>query len=129
MKILEADLDKLNNIKYEINKIVSVVGQLNIRRDLIIESEEELKSGFTNIDTRQLEIIYEQATDKISSIQKSFTELVAFHNKMIDEKLKFITKELPNIQKSIKREKRSLKKITGSREGTLKLNFKGRIIY
>ncbi len=97
----ESDLDKLNLLKYEINKTSSIIGKLNIRKDLIKESEQELNSSSTDIDLRQLEIIYAQATDKVSSIQKSFEELVSFHNTMIQEKIKFITKELPLIEKSL----------------------------
>lgn len=98
----ESDLDKLNLLKYEINKISSSIGKLYIRRNLIKESEQELKSNSTNIDLRQLEIIYAQATDKVTSIQKSFEDLVAFHNTMIQEKVKFITKELPLLEKTLK---------------------------
>ncbi|NQU86990.1 MAG: DUF2326 domain-containing protein [Mariniphaga sp.] len=97
----EEDLDKLNRVKYEINKISSTIGKLNIRKDLIREAEEELKSSKSEIDLRQLEIIYEQATSKITTIQKSFSDLVSFHNNMIGEKVKFITKELPTLEKSI----------------------------
>lgn len=97
----EKDLDKLNRIKYEINKLSSTIGKLNIRKDLIVEAEAELKSSKSEIDLRQLEIIYEQATSKIATIQKSFSDLVSFHNTMIGEKVKFITKELPALEKSI----------------------------
>lgn len=97
----EKDLDKLNRVKYEINKISSTIGKINIRKDLIKEAEAELKSSKSEIDLRQLEIIYEQATSKISTIQKSFSDLVSFHNTMIGEKVKFITKELPALEKSI----------------------------
>jgi len=97
----EKDLDQLNRIRYEINKISSTIGKLNIRRDLIRETEAELKSSKSDIDLRQLEIIYEQATSKITTIQKSFSDLVSFHNTMIGEKIKFITKELPALEKSI----------------------------
>jgi uncharacterized protein YydD (DUF2326 family) len=97
----EKDLDQLNRIRYEINKISSTIGKLNIRKDLIRETEAELKSSKSDIDLRQLEIIYEQATSKITTIQKSFSDLVSFHNTMIGEKIKFITKELPALEKSI----------------------------
>ena len=97
----EKDLDKLNRVKYEINKISSIIGKLNIRIDLIKEAEAELKSSKSEIDLRQLEIIYEQATSKITTIQKSFSDLVSFHNTMIGEKVKFITKELPSLEKSL----------------------------
>jgi uncharacterized protein YydD (DUF2326 family) len=107
----EKDLDKLNEIKYRVNKLSSTIGKLNIRKDLIRETEEELKSSKSNIDLRQLEIIYEQATNKITTIQKSFSDLVAFHNTMIEEKVKYITKELPVLAKSISENNNSLKSL------------------
>lgn len=107
----EKDLDKLNKVKYDINKISSVIGKLKIRKELIHEAEAELKSSKSEIDLRQLEIIYEQATTKITSIQKSFSDLVLFHNTMIGEKVKFITKELPSIEKSIQENNNALRKL------------------
>lgn len=97
----EKDLDKLNSVKYEVNKLSSSIGKLNIRKDLIKEAEAELLSSKSNIDIRQLEIIYEQATNKVKNIQKSFSDLVTFHNTMIEEKVKFISKELPALDKAI----------------------------
>ncbi len=107
----EKDLDTLNEIRYSINKLSSTIGKLNIRKDLIKETEEELKSNRSDIDLRQLEIIYNQATSKITTIQKSFSDLVAFHNTMIEEKVKFITKELPTLVKSISERNNSLKRL------------------
>lgn len=106
----ENDLDKLNRVKYDINKISSVIGKLNIRKNLIQETEAELNASISEIDLRQLQIIYEQATSKITSIQKSFSDLVSFHNTMIGEKVKFITKELPSIEKAIQENSNALKR-------------------
>lgn len=108
---LETDLDKLNKVKYEINKTSSSIGKLNIRKGLIKEAEAELKSSKSEIDLRQLEIIYEQATSKITSIQKTFSDLVSFHNAMIGEKVKFITKELPSIEKAIQENNNALQRL------------------
>lgn len=107
----EKDLDKLNEVKYQINKLSSSIGKLNIRKDLIKETETEIKSSKSNIDLRQLEIIYEQATTHVTTIKKSFSDLVSFHNKMIEEKVKFITKELPGIEKSISENNSLLKRL------------------
>jgi uncharacterized protein YydD (DUF2326 family) len=107
----EKDLDSLNEIRYNINKLSSGIGKLNIRKNLIKETEEELKSSKSEIDLRQLEIIYEQATNKVATIQKSFSDLVAFHNTMIEEKVKFITKELPALEKSIAESNNKLKRL------------------
>ncbi len=108
---LESDLDKLNKVKYEINKTSSTIGKLNIKKDLIREAEAELQSNKSEIDLRQLEIIYDQAISQITSIQKTFSDLVSFHNAMIGEKVKFITKELPSIEKAIQENNNSLKRL------------------
>jgi uncharacterized protein YydD (DUF2326 family) len=107
----EKDLDKLNQVKYEVNKLSSSIGKLNIRRNLIKETEAELKSSKSDIDLRQLEIIYEQATTKVKTIQKSFSDLVSFHNTMIEEKVKYITKELPALEKSLAENNNFLKRL------------------
>lgn len=98
----ESDLDKLNEIKYLINKKSSELSNLQIKNDLIVEAEHDLKSNFSNIDIQQLQAIYQQATNRIHSIQKSFEDLVNYHNQMITEKVNFIKKELPDIEKNIK---------------------------
>ncbi len=107
-KNFEADLNKLNTLKYEINKLSSAIGRLNLRRGLVIESQEELLSNKSDIDLHQLETIYKQASSKISAIQKTFSDLVHFHNTMIQEKVKFITQELPSIEKSLVEKNASL---------------------
>lgn len=107
----EKDLVRLNQVKYEVNKLSSIIGKLNIRKNLIKETEAELKSSKSDIDLRQLEIIYEQATTKVKTIQKSFSDLVSFHNKMIEEKVKYITKELPALEKSLAENNNFLKRL------------------
>ncbi|MDH4263586.1 MAG: DUF2326 domain-containing protein [Spirochaetia bacterium] len=97
----ERDLAELSQLKYEINKSGSLINKLKIRRDTIIEAGNELSSDKTDIDISQLQLIYKQATDNINTIQKSFSDLVNYHNRMLDEKIKFITAELPTLEKNI----------------------------
>lgn len=97
----ETDLDKLNNLKYLINKKSSELSNLKIKKDLIIEAEQDLKSNISNIDIQQLQAIYQQATQLINGIQKNFNDLVSYHNQMINEKVIFIKKELPEIETKI----------------------------
>ncbi|MEI2708081.1 MAG: hypothetical protein V9E96_03575 [Chitinophagaceae bacterium] len=58
-----------------------------------------------------MELIYQQATSQITGIQKTFDDLVNYHNQMIVEKAKFITKELPSLKNSIAEKNESLKKL------------------
>lgn len=107
----ESDLEQFNQIKYRINVLSSEINKLNLRRDLILEAERDLNSNVSNIDSHQLELIYKQATDKISGIQKTFNDLLNFHNRMIAEKVKYITKDLPRLNNEIKAKNESLHRL------------------
>lgn len=108
-KNFEADLDNLNSTRYEINRLSSEISQLAIRRDLIIEAKKELSDKKANIDLEQLKLIYQQTTSNMNGIQHKFDDLVRYHNQMIVEKVKFITKELPELHKTIKQKRSSLR--------------------
>ncbi|PKP61322.1 MAG: DUF2326 domain-containing protein [Candidatus Altiarchaeales archaeon HGW-Altiarchaeales-1] len=107
----ETDLDNLNNVKYTISKLSSEISKLNIRKDLILEAKKELESSKSNIDMQQLRQIYEQATSSLGKLQKSFEELVKYHNQMLSEKVKFITKELPQLESKIREKNNNLKSL------------------
>lgn len=107
----ESDLSKLNQIKFEINVLTSEISRLEIRRNLIVEAEQEMRSSISNVDTQQLEQIYKQVTDKIQSVQKTFEDLLFFHNRMIVEKINYIKKELPDLEKTIKSKNKRLSRL------------------
>jgi len=96
-KNFESDLDKLNQLRYQLNTASSEIGKLKIRRNLILEAQEELSSSESKIDLQQLQTIYAQATAGVASIQKTFEELHQFHNRMLSEKAKYIAKDLPRL--------------------------------
>lgn len=98
-----ADVDKLNDIKAKLNRSATELSRLEIRKDLIIESKEDLEQEYTQIDTSQIKSLYEKAKALISNIQVSFEDTVKFHNDLISEKLEYITKELPEIEQQIRK--------------------------
>lgn len=98
---LEQDLEQLNFIKYNINKVSSTISKLEIRKNLIEESQKELNESISSIDLQQLKILYSQATLNIDGIQKTFEDLVKYHNDMIVEKVKFISQDLPSVTEKI----------------------------
>ncbi|MCP3941868.1 MAG: DUF2326 domain-containing protein [Desulfobacteraceae bacterium] len=91
----EKDLQNLNHLKYQINLTSSELGALNLRKDLIDETTRELTSSASKIDLQQLRIIYDQAISNMTSIQKTFEDMVQYHNQMIQERANYIAKELP----------------------------------
>lgn len=98
----ESDLDKLNQVRYQINMVSSEIGKLNIRRDLIVEAKQDLEKSVSQIDLQQLAHIYRQATNRVTDIQKTFEDLCSFHNRMIAEKVRYIAKDLPRLDSDIK---------------------------
>ncbi len=104
----EADLDALNQLKYNINKLSSEISKSHIRRDLINEALTELDASSSSIDIEQLYQIYQQATNILGKLQKSFEKMVEYHDNMIFEKKKFISNELPTIESEIKRHNKKL---------------------
>lgn len=93
----EADLAALNQVRYQMNGLSGEIGKLSIRRQLIVEAQQELEANVSTIDLQQLSQIYQQATQFVAGIQKTFEQLHAFHNQMIHEKARYIGKDLPRI--------------------------------
>jgi len=110
-KNFESDLDALNNTRYKINKVSSEISRLDLRKSLIVEAREDLSTNKADIDFQQLRLIYSQAKNQVSGIQKTFEDLVNYHNKMTDEKVKFITKDLPLIEEQINSSNAELKRL------------------
>ena len=98
-----ADVDKLNDIKAKLNRSATELSRLEIRKDLINESKEDLEQEYTQIDTSQIKSLYKKAKSLITNIQVSFEDTVKFHNDLISEKLEYITKELPEIEQQIRK--------------------------
>ena len=107
----EKDLNKLNEIKYKINRLSSLISKLEIRRDMIIEAKNEMEKDISSIDLQQLKLLYKESKKYIPDLQKTFEDLVAYHDKMIVEKISFITEELPSLKGRIENEKRILKEL------------------
>lgn len=104
----ENQLDQLNFVKFQINKSSSNISKMKIRKNLIEEAKKEIENSKANIDLKQLEVLYAEANANISNLQKTFEELVAYHNNMVVEKIKFITADLPSLTVKIETEENNL---------------------
>ncbi len=111
-KNYDKDVKQLTQVKLQMNKLSSEISQLEMRVDLIKESQEDLEQEYTNdISPNQVKSLYEKASALIPNIQVSFEETLKFHNDLISEKLNYITKELPNLEKRISAQKAELKQL------------------
>lgn len=97
----ENDLEMLNGVKSALSELAVKQSSLQLRYTLIEEAVEDLNIQKSDIDTKQLELIYRQASAMIEKLQHTFEELVAYHNEMIGRKAAFVSAELPQIKESI----------------------------
>jgi len=104
----EGELEKLNVVKSEINLVASRLSHLEMRVELIIESRNDLQSNRADLDTEKIKTLYETAKVLIPNIQKTFEDTLKFHNDMISQRLSFITEDLPQLEKQVLEERRTL---------------------
>lgn len=97
----ESDLNRLDEIKYKIDFTSTAISRLKLRQSLVTEAMNDIKSSRSHIDVGQLKSLYADVTGRLSGIQKSFEDLVAFHNRMIEEKARYVSKELPALKAQI----------------------------
>ncbi|MDY4562923.1 MAG: DUF2326 domain-containing protein [Candidatus Cryptobacteroides sp.] len=98
---LQLDINSLNALRAQINKVTSRTSLLSLRRELINETVESFDKQNFGEDVVQLEMIYKQASAYVPKMQRTFKELVDFHNTMLENKKAFVVQELPSIQKEI----------------------------
>ena len=98
---LERDVELLNSLKAEINRIIGNLSSLQIRKGIIEEAQRDLKERRFDEDTELLGAIYKQASVFIPQMHHSFEELVAYHNQMLVNKSDFLSEELPKLNQSI----------------------------
>lgn len=93
----EAQIEELHKIKLNLSRLSTEFSRLDMRRELITESKDSLEEEKTNIDVNQIATLYSKASRLIPNLQVSFEQTIKFHNDLIDEKIKYINKELPSI--------------------------------
>lgn len=106
----ESDLAALNEVQFQLTQYGTELNQKQLRKNLIQEAIDDLEQSKSDIDEKQLASIYAQAKKLVPAIQKSFSELLNFHNQMADNKARFIASELPKIDEEIKRIEQDIRK-------------------
>ena len=98
---LECDLADLNGVKSKMNRAIGDLSSLQIRQGIIEDAQRNLDERHFEEDLEILGSIYRQASTFIPQMQRSFEELVAYHNQMLVSKSIFLSEELPKLEQSI----------------------------
>lgn len=104
----QEEFERLKSIKEKINLISSKLSEKQMRLNLVQENINDLKENLSTVDNDALKTMYSETKSFIPELQKTFEDAVKFHNSLIQNKLKFISKDLPAIQNEIKDLKKQL---------------------
>lgn len=97
----EINIARFNQVKSELSRSSTRLSRLELRKELIVESSQELDSEVSNLDTDRIRALYTEAKVLIPDLQKTFEETLSFHNLMVQEKKRFIREELPELDSQI----------------------------
>ena len=97
----EKDLEDLTSTKQMLSQLAVVQNSINLRRSLIREAAEEVTAMKSQANAQEVAAIYQQARAFNHNIQRSFEELLAFHNEMLSRKANFIAEELPELDQRL----------------------------
>ncbi|WP_130812745.1 DUF2326 domain-containing protein [Olsenella sp. Marseille-P4559] len=113
-------LTESDSLAIRIARLRSELSRVEIRIGLIHDAERSIEDARSTVDVEQLRFLYDEASALVPSIQKSFEQLVAFHNGMLEERAKFIKRDLPELgqrQKGLRQDLDALleqdKKVSG----------------
>lgn len=112
-----ADLDEkiaeLSKAKYEKSVEGAELARIRLRHDLVSEAVRTVRDRKSDIDLSELKSLYRDVSKNLSSMTRSFSDLVLFHNKMVDEKARYIAKDLPFLEKEIVNRETKIFELTG----------------
>lgn len=97
----QEEFEKLGMIKENINEISSKLAERQMRLNLINENISDLKENFSSVDSDVIKNMYTETKKFFPDLQKKFEDAVKFHNSLIQNKLKFISRDIPAIEKEI----------------------------
>lgn len=114
-------LDKLNFVKSESTELSSDIANINLKLSLSNKSKQELTESKSKIDPKIIKSLYAEAKVLIPEIQKTFEEVLEFHNTMILNKLNYVEKHILKLEKEKEKKQKTLKPILDEQSRILTL--------
>lgn len=110
------ELDTKRKLTLRINDIQEKMELIEFEIENIQNSILDLSKEKSEIDIQTLKMIYRQAESFIPLLQKSFEDMVVFHNSMIQNRIDFIQKQLDDKKDLLKQYSEQLQKILVQKE-------------
>lgn len=90
-------LEKLRIVKSQSTNLSSEIANLDLKISLSKKTRKELTANISKIDPNVIKGLYEEAKVLIPNVQKTFEEVLDFHNLMIVNKLKYVEKHIDKL--------------------------------
>ncbi|HDC1327981.1 TPA: DUF2326 domain-containing protein, partial [Escherichia coli] len=97
-----------------------ILSSLEFKQKLNDKAILDLEKSHENINTLDLQKLYLEATDRLGNLNKEFTELLSFHNKMLVKKAEFIRKQMQPVLQEISKYKDELNNLLTQESELLK---------
>ncbi|ENM5880725.1 hypothetical protein [Vibrio metoecus] len=101
-------LKDLNNVRSYISSSSSNIYKLNTQLDFSHRTIEQYENKKAEIDIKLLSSIYSEANSLIPNLSKSFSDVVDFHNKMLENKITFTKNQVNKLLDKIDTESKNL---------------------
>jgi len=100
---LETDIRELNDIVIKINEISNEISQNEFHISNIQKSIERLSNEQVNVDIQAIELLYKEINSYNDTLHKDFSDVIKFHNQMIENKIYFSNKTLSKKEVELKK--------------------------
>ena len=102
-------LKSLAEVRAKISNLFTEIIAVELRKDLIKETQEDLKNEISSIDRNQIKDLYRNIRKSHLGVGRSFKGLINFHDQMVKRKIAYITKGLPSLKEEINKKESELK--------------------
>ncbi len=120
------EIKALESLRKHISELSIAISKLRIKYNLNLQTIEQLSKSRGNINPETIKSLYEEAKSSIPKLQKSFEEVLKFHESMISNKISFIQKSISSTESEIQQRDKQLNKYIGEEKEVLKgLSHKG----
>jgi uncharacterized protein YydD (DUF2326 family) len=120
------EIRALENLRKHISELSISISRLRIRYNLSLQTIEQLSKSRGNINPETIKLLYDEAKASIPTLQKSFEDVLKFHDSMISNKISFVQKSLVQTESDILIKDKELNKHIKDEKEILKaLSHKG----
>ncbi|MCH4171640.1 MAG: DUF2326 domain-containing protein [Lactobacillus sp.] len=100
----DAKISQLDDLKYQQTVRSNRLTATKLRLSLVKDAQRQVEDSKSLVDVKELQLLYSEAAEMVNGLQASFEQLVAYNNQMIQARVQFIGKEIPQLEAKIAHE-------------------------